>query len=76
MSSLSSEERQYFEDKYIKGYVCLNEYLDHLATEKIEEINRAITICYCTKSEYKEAIQLVENDFMGNLDRLLNVVGG
>ncbi|EGO7832338.1 hypothetical protein FH947_001906 [Enterococcus faecalis] len=75
LSSLSSEERQYFQDKYIKGHIRLNGRLDNLATEEIDEINQAITMCFCTKSEYKEAIQLVENDFMGNIDRLLNVVG-
>lgn len=75
LSSLTAEEQQYFHNKYIKGYVCLNERLDHRATEEIEEINQAIVMCYCTKTEYKEPIELVENDFMDNIDRLLDVVG-
>lgn len=75
LSSLTAEEQKYFHNKYIKGYVCLNERLDQLATEEIEEINQAIVMCFCTKSEYKEPIELVENDFMGNIDRLLDVVG-
>jgi hypothetical protein len=74
-SSLSAGNQRYFKNKYIQGYDCLNERLDQLATEEIEEINQAIVMCYCTKTEYKEQIELVENDFMGNIDRLLNVVG-
>lgn len=75
LSSLTAEERKYFHDKYIKGYVCLNERLDKLATEEIEEISQAIVMCYCTKTEYVEPVEIVENDFMGNIDRLLNTVG-
>lgn len=75
LSSLTAEERKYFHDKYIKGYVCLNERLDQLATEEIEEISQAIVMCYCTKTEYVEPVEIVENDFMGNIDRLLNAVG-
>lgn len=72
---LSSKEQQYFHDKYIKGYICTNEHLERLAMEEIDEIGQAIAMCYCTKQEYQEPIKLVENDFMGNIDRVLEAVG-
>ena len=72
--SLTEEEQKYFHDKYIKGYVRLNERLDQLANEEIAEINQAIVMCFCTKTEYVEPVELIENDFMGNIDRLLDVV--
>lgn len=74
-NALSSEEQRYFYVRYIKGYMCLNERLDRLALEEIEEINQAIEFRYCNKVEYQEPIQLIENDFMGNIDRLLEAVG-
>lgn len=74
LSSLTAEEQQYFYNKYIKGYVCINERLDQLANEEIAEINQAIVMCFCTKTEYVEPVELIENDFMGNIDRLLDVV--
>lgn len=75
LSSLSAADQQYFKNKYIKRHVCINDRLDRLATEEIAEINQAIAMCYCTKQEYAEPIELVENDFMCNIDRLLDVVG-
>lgn len=74
LSSLTAEERKYFHDKYIKGYVRLNERLDQLGNEEIAEINQAIVMCFCTKTEYVEPVELIENDFMGNIDRLLDVM--
>ncbi len=75
LNSLSMEEQGYFYARYIKGYVCLNDRLDRLALEEIEEINQAIVFRYCGQVDYQEPIQLIENDFMGNIDRLLEAVG-
>lgn len=75
LASLTVEERSYFHKRYILGYVCLNERLDTLALEEIEEISQAIVMRYCTMEEYQEPIELIEDDFMGNIDRLLAVVG-
>lgn len=74
LQSLTTEEQLFFHKKYIKGYVCLNERLDNLAIEEIGQINEAIAIRYATKREYAKPIQLIQNDFMGNIDRMLDVV--
>lgn len=75
LASLTARERSYFHKRYILGYVCLNERLDTLALEEIKEISQAIVMRYCTMEEYQEPIELIEDDFMGNIDRLLDVVG-
>lgn len=75
LASLTAGERSYFHKRYILGYVCLNERLDTLALEEIKEISQAIVMLYCTMEEYQEPIELIEDDFMGNINRLLAVVG-
>lgn len=75
LSSLSVADQQYLKNKYIKGHICINERLDRLATEEIEEINQAIELCYCAEDVIQESIELVENDFIGNIGRLLDFMG-
>lgn len=77
LSSLTPKEQDYFQKKYLRGHVVMNQYLDHLAMEEIIEINDAITLRYCTNEEDKEQIayaELIENDYAGNLERLLGVL--
>ncbi|MDU3686269.1 MAG: hypothetical protein E7G01_10490 [Enterococcus faecalis] len=73
LTSLPRKEQQYFHDKYIRGYECVNERLDRLATEETEEIAEAVSLRYIENKDYIKPIELVENDFMGNIDKLLNV---
>lgn len=76
-STLTADEKNYFEKKYIMNYTMMNQHLDHLAMEEIVEINDAITLRYCTNEEGKEQIayaELIEDDYAGNLERLLGVL--
>lgn len=73
LNSLSVQDHQYFINKYIKGYVVVNEYLDSLALEEIDEINSAIVFQFCSlfEEEDREHLELSAEDVQTSIDSIL-----
>lgn len=74
LNSLSVQDRQYFINKYLKGYVVMNERLDSLALEEIDEINSAIVFQFCSlfeEEEDREHLELSTEDVQTSIDSIL-----
>ncbi len=69
--SLTSKEQRYFWKKYVLGHVVNNVRLDKLAISEIEEIIVAISFQLGIRDEDTDHEPLIENDFLGNIDLLL-----
>lgn len=74
--SLSCEEQTYFFLKYIKKQPQLNEPLDNRALEEIKEIQEAVMLQLGFQDEDTNKIELIANDYLSNLDLIINQLGG
>lgn len=75
LNNLAADEKRYFKRKYLLGHTANNERLDKLAIEEIQEIIVAISFQLGIRDEDTDQEPLIENDFLGNLDILLERVG-
>lgn len=76
IKSLSSEDQKYFFLKYVRGQQRTNERLDKLAAEEIQEIQEAISFRYGYRDEDTDRIELVPDDYLSNMDRILLEMAG
>ena len=71
LNSLAPQEQFYFKQKYVLGYQVDNIDIEKLAIEEIQEIIVAISFQLGIHDEDTDQEPLTENDFLGNLDLLL-----
>ncbi|MGX6962380.1 hypothetical protein [Vagococcus xieshaowenii] len=74
MDSLEPYERNYLVDRFIKGYAVDNEQVKQKAIEEIEEITMAVSLWLGVEDEDTKEIELVQDDYLGNMDAILNAI--
>lgn len=73
---LSSLEQEYMRAKYSHGKNLNNERVDKLALDEIEQIEEALCFQYGYKEMVVNSHTIRDGDFLGNLNRIMEAIGG
>lgn len=76
VKSLSILEQKYLCDKYIDNKILYNEKVDNIALDEIKEIEIAVNYRHGYAKALVNKHNLRDGDFLGNLNRIMGVIGG